>query len=75
MKEILRHAGKNDPAYCPKGCGRMYRGKDRKHSLRRHLIYECGVEPQFMCTVCQKQLTTKHSLKYHLATIHSKIIK
>ncbi|XP_025197666.1 longitudinals lacking protein, isoforms A/B/D/L-like [Melanaphis sacchari] len=59
-----------DPTECPNMCGRSYKGKFRKSSLRRHLIYECGVDPQFKCPVCQKIFTDKSSMKRHAVTIH-----
>lgn len=51
-------------------CGRLYKGKFRKSSLRRHLIYECGVDPQFECPACQKRFTDKGSMKRHALNIH-----
>ncbi|XP_026815253.1 zinc finger protein 2-like [Rhopalosiphum maidis] len=65
MKEYRFHSCQKfidfslDPTECPNMCGRSYRGKFRKSSLRRHLIYECGVDPQFKCPVCLKPFTDK----------------
>lgn len=73
MAKLLNKASENDPAFCPKGCGRSYKGTTRKGNLKKHLMYVCGVGPQFNCTICQKQLRHNNSLQYHLATVHSKI--
>ncbi|CAI6368648.1 unnamed protein product [Macrosiphum euphorbiae] len=54
-----------DPIECPNFCGRSYKGKFQKSSLRRHLIYECGVVPQFQCPECQKRFADKGSMKRH----------
>lgn len=56
---------------CPNdNCGRYYKGINGKHNLKRHLLYECGVEPQFRCQFCQKRFTQKSSLKAHLSMKH-----
>jgi hypothetical protein len=60
----------NDPVGCPNNCGRAYKGSRRKHSLKRHLLFECGKPPQFQCVVCFKRFTNKKSMQYHLAAIH-----
>lgn len=60
----------NDPVGCPNNCGRAYKGLRRKHSLKRHLLFECGKLPQFQCMVCFKRFTNKKSMQYHLAAIH-----
>lgn len=53
--------------YCPKKCGRHYKNKG---TLTRHLQEECGVVPQYLCTVCNKRFKRKDILKYHRATSH-----
>lgn len=35
-------------------------------SLARHLKYECGVEPQFICRNCNRTFKLNGSLKKHL---------
>lgn len=67
---LLNKASRNDPAFCPNGCGRSYKGPERKGNLKKHMMYACGVNPQFNCMFCSKQLRYKHSLQYHLATVH-----
>jgi len=59
-----------DPANCPNRCGKLYRGRYRKHHLRQHLVYECGVIPKFQCNLCLKRFARKPQLKYHLIRIH-----
>ena len=51
---------------CPQ-CGRVYKSK---YTLKRHLQYECGKEPQFTCQICRAKFKQKHHLKNHMATIH-----
>lgn len=70
MIKLLNEAIENDPALCPNGCGRSYKGVYRKQNLKHHMIYVCGVNPQFKCTYCQKQLRHNQSLIYHMATVH-----
>lgn len=55
--------------YCPRGCGKTYKYKS---SLRNHLR-ECGVEPQFTCSVCLRKFTQKGNLKAHLLKLHPEI--
>jgi len=59
---------------CPNGCGRSYKGRDRKHNLNRHLKYACGINPQFNCTFCEKQFKHKRSLQNHLVNVHQEKI-
>jgi len=66
----LTEACENDPAFCPNGCGRSYKGQERKGSLKKHMMYSCGVHPQFKCIFCSKQLRYKQTLQYHLMNIH-----
>ncbi|XP_026814602.1 sex determination protein fruitless-like isoform X32 [Rhopalosiphum maidis] len=61
---------KDDPAKCPKNCGRSYKGIHRKKVLRRHLVYECGVERKFMCNICFRRFSQKYYLSTHLGTVH-----
>lgn len=74
QKLILKEATKSDPAFCPNGCGRSYKGQERKKSLRQHMIYACGVSQQFQCLICLKKFTYKHSLRSHMAMVHHKIL-
>lgn len=60
--------------YCPNNCGRSYSGHHRKSNVKRHLRYECGIEPQFTCTTCQKRFYFKSSLKTHLGRVHLSFI-
>lgn len=56
---------------CPKNnCGCHDKGIDCKHNLKRHLLFECGVEPQFRCQIYRKRFSQKSSLKLHLVIKH-----
>ncbi|XP_026814590.1 sex determination protein fruitless-like isoform X20 [Rhopalosiphum maidis] len=63
-----------DPAICPNKCGKLYKGPYRKHHLRQHLVYECGVIPKFQCRICFKRFARNPQLKYHLIRIHKIIV-
>lgn len=73
MLGILNKACNNDPAICPNACGHSFRGTERKGNLKKHLLYTCGVNPQFKCIVCHKRMRRMQSLRYHMATAHSRI--
>lgn len=70
MIELINVACKNDPAFCPNCCGHSYTGIDRKYKLKRHMVFACGVKPQFECPLCLKQFRYKQSLKVHVKSVH-----
>jgi hypothetical protein len=39
-------------------------------SVNRHLRWECGLEPQFVCEICQRKFYHKHTLTHHLRGAH-----
>lgn len=49
-------------------CERVYK---HRHNLIRHLRYECGVEPAFLCPRCPYKSARKAVLEYHCRNIHS----
>ena len=51
---------------CP-NCGRNYK---HQKSLKAHLNYECGKEPQFACPVCPKRMKQRSSLYQHARIQH-----
>lgn len=60
--------------YCPNNCGHSYTGIQCKKNLKRHLKFECGVEPQFHCSLCLKPFRHKSSLKSHAILVHKSFI-
>lgn len=67
---LLIDASENDPAFCPYGCGHLYKGAKRKRSLKKHILYSCGVNPQFECMICNKKLRHKYTLHLHMTKMH-----
>lgn len=72
INELINEAVENDPALCPNGCGHSYKGTDRKHNLKKHMVYACGVNPKFQCDVCFKKFVRKQTLKFHLHAKHNR---
>lgn len=44
-------------------CNKSY---STKGALQRHVRYECGVEPQFKCHLCDRRFCHNYHLKTHL---------
>lgn len=55
--------------HCPKGCGRSYM---RLEHLKRHIGYECGVEPKYQCQICERKFVYNFSMKKHMVLVHKK---
>ena len=49
-------------------CNKSY---STKRALQRHKRYECGVEPQFRCHICDRRFFHNFHLKSHLV-VHEK---
>lgn len=58
---------KNKKKYVCKDCNRVYAVFT---SLWRHRNYECGVEPRFICSVCNLRFSQKSNLDRHMRTKH-----
>ncbi|RZF39481.1 hypothetical protein LSTR_LSTR001002 [Laodelphax striatellus] len=54
-------------------CSACHRSYCRKESLRRHLTFECGKEPQFECTICGKRCKLKSNLQQHVRLCHKDV--
>lgn len=52
--------------HCP-NCGQSYKYKG---GLRRHLDFECGKKPQFLCPECPKEFSRKDKLLRHRKNVH-----
>lgn len=50
-----------------KKCGKVYAFYT---SLWRHLHYECGMEPQFTCEICNLRFAQKSNLERHMRNMH-----
>ncbi|XP_037068566.1 putative transcription factor ovo-like protein 3 [Pollicipes pollicipes] len=66
---LLRRESPTSPSrqYACEKCGRQYASSG---NLKRHVKYECGVEPQFQCPVCKKKFQHRHSVKIHVVSTH-----
>ncbi|XP_037085331.1 zinc finger and BTB domain-containing protein 49-like [Pollicipes pollicipes] len=66
---LLRRESPTSPCkqYACEKCGRQYASSG---NLKRHVKYECGVEPQFQCPVCKKKFQHRHSVKIHVVSTH-----
>ncbi|KAK9893005.1 hypothetical protein WA026_023216 [Henosepilachna vigintioctopunctata] len=54
---------------CP-NCSRSYK---LKSSLRNHMKWECGKEPQFTCSFCSYKAKQKMHINRHIERMHSMI--
>ncbi|CAH1964243.1 unnamed protein product [Acanthoscelides obtectus] len=55
--------------FCP-NCGRAYK---LKSSLRNHMKWECGKEPQFNCPYCSYKAKQKMHITRHIERMHKVI--
>lgn len=55
---------------CPR-CGRRYK---LKSSLRNHIKWECGKEPQFQCPFCSYRAKQKMHVVRHVERMHKEKI-
>lgn len=56
---------------CPR-CGRRYK---LKSSLRNHIKWECGKEPQFQCPFCSYRAKQKMHVVRHMERMHKEKIQ
>lgn len=49
------------------GCSKVYR---TQFALKRHKLYECGVEKQFACHICVTSFYHNFDLNRHLRNVH-----
>lgn len=66
IRLMVRHGMLSDIALCSQ-CGRVYM---HQSSLLRHLRFECGIEPQFTCMVCERKFQYKGYLRKHMLKTH-----
>lgn len=51
-------------------CNKCLRTYSKAVNLKRHLRFECGVEPQFSCPYCPHKSKLKENLKKHILIKH-----
>lgn len=51
-------------------CNRCTKSYRLKHSLTRHIKYECGTEPKYPCTECHRRFKHNYDLKMHIKSQH-----
>lgn len=70
--DIVIKTEPSDIHRCPnEKCGRKFK---LQRSLAVHLKYECGLEPQFHCAVCNKSFKQRFTYKTHMFNAHHKAI-
>lgn len=52
-------------------CGISYR---QKRNVSTHQKYDCGLEPKFTCTICNKKFRRNNLLQYHRISAHNQSI-
>ena len=57
------------PVY-PHKCGKCERTYKHKCGLYKHEKFECGVGPDFPCTLCDFRTAHKGTLRTHLVHVH-----
>lgn len=75
IDDMICGEGMDGLEFCPNLCGRSYRGRYRTKNIKRHLRYECGVQPQFQCDVCLKRFTHNSDRKKHMVIIHKALLE
>lgn len=70
LLELMKKDSLTDPVFCPNECGRSYKGKSRKYVLKRHVMYECRMPPQFSCSICMRPFKRKDEMSLHIQKIH-----
>lgn len=51
-----------------KNCPKTYK---HRSSCSRHMLYECGKDPVFICHICHNTFHIKGNLKSHLIRTHN----
>lgn len=51
-------------------CLRCYKKYSHQRDVKKHLRFECGVKPQFICNFCAKAFKRKAHLKEHIFRKH-----
>lgn len=70
LLELMKKDSLVDPIFCPNACGRSYKGKSRKYVLKRHVMYECRMPPQFSCSICLRPFKRKDEMLMHKQKKH-----
>lgn len=67
IKTTCDSGGSRRPLFSCNRCERLY---TKKHSVLRHLRYECGVAPQFQCSICPQRFKHRSDQQRHERKIH-----
>ncbi|XP_039284508.1 longitudinals lacking protein, isoforms N/O/W/X/Y isoform X9 [Nilaparvata lugens] len=54
----------------PFSCDKCSKSYINRGHLRRHLVYECGKQPQFQCPICAHRCKLKENMKKHIVIKH-----
>lgn len=67
IKSPSKRGQSRRPLYSCNRCARIY---SKKHSVLRHLRFECGVMPQFPCSICNQRFKHRSDRLRHERKIH-----
>ena len=57
--------------YLPLSCHRCGRRYKKRHSLVRHVQYECGGQKKYTCHLCPAKYTQNGNLRLHFIKAHN----
>ncbi|KAG5900386.1 hypothetical protein JTB14_033834 [Gonioctena quinquepunctata] len=51
-------------------CTRCFKTYKHAHIMRRHMEFECGMEPKFQCSICGHKSKRKYEMTVHIRKKH-----